>query len=77
METNSLEKLVEYATPGSQNLIVMSGRGSKLHTTFNPPLEWASTSVGYEMSLLRLETYFSFPNIDSTNNTIRIFITEK
>ena len=76
MET-SLNKLVEYAAPGPQNLIVMSGGGSKLHTRFNPPLEYNTSSVGYEMSLLRLETYFSFPNIDSTNNTIRISIGRK
>ena len=76
MET-SLDKLVEYAEPGAQNLIVMSGGGSKLHTSFNPPLEWPKTRVGYEMSLLRLETYFSFPNIASTNNTMRISINRK
>ena len=73
----SLDKLVEYAEPGVQNLIVISGGGSRLRTTFNPPLEWPSTSVGYEMSLLRLETYFSFPNIDTTNNTVRICIARK
>ena len=73
----SLDKLVEYAEPGVQNLIVMSGDGSRLRTSFNPPLEWPLTSVGYEMSLLRLETYFSFPNIDSTNNMMRISIARK
>ena len=60
----SLNKLVNYVEPGVQNLIVMSGRGSRVQTSFNPPLEYDSKNVGYEMCLIRLETYFSFPNIN-------------
>lgn len=71
----SLNKLVDYATPGLNNLIIISGPGSRVHTRFNPPLEYPTSAyIGYEMSLLRLETYFSFPNIDAINNTIRISI---
>ena len=68
-----LKKLVEYAKPQPKNLIVLSGEGSRLKTSFNPPLEYP-TSCQFEMSLLRLETYYSFPNIDSTNNCVRISI---
>ena len=65
----NVQKLVDYMEPKPKNLIVVTGRGSKLQTTFNPPLEYPITSsIGYEMSLLRLETYFSFPNIDAKNN---------
>ena len=74
--SDSLNKLVEYATPGNKNLIIISGAGSRLQTKFNPPLEY-DTVVGYEMALLRLETYFSFPNIDASNNKIRISISGK
>ena len=66
MEENlmdSIDKLVEIVEPGQQILIVMTGKGSKLRTVFNPPLELNMSSVGYEISLIRLETYFSFPNI--------------
>ena len=47
----SLKKLVNYVKPGAQNLLVMSGRGSRVQTSFNPPLEYDSTNVGYEMCL--------------------------
>ena len=67
-----IKKLLEYVEPAPQNLIVMSGRGSKLHTKFNPPLEYNHSNVGYELCLIRLETYFSFPNIDSSNNSLRV-----
>ena len=75
---DSIDKLVEIVEPGSQNLIIMTGKGSKLRTVFNPPLEYNLSSVGYEMSLLRLETYFSFPNItENKNNAVNITINDK
>ena len=67
--------MVEYTAPKPQSLIVVSGRGSRLQTTFNPPLEFPTTqTLDYEMSLLRLETYYSFPNIDATKNHFRVSI---
>ena len=42
-----------------------------METIFNPPLEF-SPSCRYEIALCRLETYYSFPNIDATNNTIKV-----
>ena len=72
----TLNKVIKYMQPGQKNLIVSSGRGSRLHTDFNPPLEFNSSDVGYEMCLIRLETYFSFPNVDKTNNSIRISISD-
>ena len=72
-----VKKLVEFVEPGQQNLIVMSGKGSKLRNVFNPPLELNMSSVGYEMCLIRLETYFSFPNIAERNNAVKIYINSK
>jgi hypothetical protein len=37
-------------------------------------MEFLLSNAGYEMAMYRLETYFSFPNIDSSNNSIRISI---
>ena len=75
---DSINKLVEFVEPGPQNLIVMTGKGSKLRTVFNPPLEYNTSSVGYEMCLIRLETYFSFPNItENKNNAVKISIGRK
>ena len=64
-----LKRLVEHAEPKPIHLIVMSGKQSRLKTTFNPPLVFPSR---YEMALCRLETYYSFPNIDATNNTVKV-----
>ena len=72
-----VKKLVEFVEPGPQNLIVMTRKGSKLRTIFNPPLELNISSVGYEMCLMRLETYFSFPNISENNNAVNISINGK
>ena len=71
MEEN-MNKLVEYATPGEEYYLIVSGSGSRLHTKYNPPLEFEPSNAGYEISLHRLETYFSFPNLDDSNNAIRI-----
>jgi hypothetical protein len=71
---DSLSQLAEYARPGEGKYLIATGRGSKLRTSFNPPLEFESSSAGHEIALLRVETYFSFPNIDSSNNRLRISI---
>ena len=71
---DSLSQLVEYTRPGDGKYLIVTGRGSKLRTNFNPPMEFESTSTGYEIALLRIEKYFSFPNIDSSNNCLRISI---
>ena len=73
MEEN-LRKLVDYSIPGDEQSIVISGSSSRLYTRYEPPMKFLSSNTGYEMALYRLETYFSFPNIDSTNNSIRISI---
>ena len=51
--------------------IVLSGIGSKLEAHFTPPLD---VGCKYEVALVSLETYRSFPNIDLTNNKIKILI---
>ena len=66
-----LQKLVEHAEPKPSQLVIISGKNSRLETTFNPPLVFPK-SCPYEMALCRLETYYSFPNIDDTNNKIKV-----
>ena len=66
-----LKKLVEHAEPKPSHLIVVSGNKSRLETIFNPPLVFPR-SCRYEMALCRLETYYSFPNIDATNNMVKM-----
>ena len=69
MMEEHLKRLVEHAEPKTSHLIIVSGKASILKTTFNPPLVFPSS---YEMALCRLETYYSFPNIDATNNTVKV-----
>ena len=66
-----LKKLVENAEPKPSQLIVVSGKHSRVRTTFNPPLEFSKSCL-HEMALYSLETYYAFPNIDVTNNTIKV-----
>ena len=73
----SLKKLVECVKPGQKNLIIMTGKGSKLRTVFNPPLEYNMSRVGYEMCLIRIETYFSFSIIAESTNAMNISINGK
>ena len=67
---DSLSKLVELTAPGGAKYLIVSGKESRLRTNYNPPLECESTRVGYEIALLRVETYFSFPNVDESNNGV-------
>ena len=69
-----LQKLVEHAEPKPRYNIIVTGSTSKLQTVFSPPLVFAGGSCHYEMALMRLETYYSFPNINGRNNTVHISI---
>ena len=52
--------------------IVVSNYGDNCHieTDFSPPLE-LDKNKEYEMALVNLETYWSFPNITEKNNLFR------
>ena len=67
-----LQKLVEHAEPKPKSVICVSGNSSKLKTSFIPPLEFPSSY----MALTSLETYYSFPNIDTSNNHVKISFDE-
>ena len=72
-----LEKLVEHAKPKPSYNIIITGNSSRLHTRFNPPLAFpAVPSCYYEMALFKLETYYSFPNIDASNNCVKVYIND-
>ena len=49
----------------------MSGNKLRWKTSFIPPLQFPPSS-SYEMALTSLETYYSFPNIDATNNHLKM-----
>ena len=47
--------------------VIVSGDQSNFNTLFNPKIELDKEKV-YEIALVNLETYYSFPNIDDSNN---------
>ena len=65
---NYLENISRNSNPKNNFYIVIQGNKSRLKTTFSSPLN----GKGYELALVGLSTYFSFPNIDDTNNQITI-----
>src|SRR5688572_26421744 len=68
--TTIMEKVERNTSSKSSFYILLSKRSAKIRTQFNPLIE-LDAGKKYEMSLLNLETYFSFPNIDATNNHFR------
>ena len=67
MEVELLEKIVKNTTHKTSIQIIVSDNKSSFNTRFNPKLELDRDKV-YEIALVNLETYYSFPNIDETNN---------
>ena len=66
-EIELLEKIVKNTTHKTSFQIIVSGNESSFNTRFNPKIELDRDKV-YEISLVNLESYYSFPNIDETNN---------
>ena len=52
--------------------VVLTGVGSKLETQFSPPLSF-DPGYRYELALVSIESYYSFPNISSNNNRLKVF----
>lgn len=70
MESKQLEQIVENTRSKTGCQILVSGTDSRIVTTFEQPIK-LEPSKQYELALLNLETYYSFPNIDDTNNKLR------
>ena len=51
--------------------IIISDNASLIRTTFSPPLIFPQ-DCHYEMAVCSLETYYSFPNIDESNNMLKV-----
>ena len=66
MEVELLEKIVKNTTHKTSFQIIVSDNKSNFNTRFNPKIELDRDKV-YEIALVNLETYYSFPNIDESN----------
>ena len=67
MEAKLLEKIVKNTEHKTSFQIIVSGNESSFNAMFSPSLELVREKV-YEIALVNLETYYSFPNIDESNN---------
>ena len=67
MEVKLLEKIATNTSHKTSFQIVVSGNESSFNTMFSPNIELVKDRV-YEIALVNLETYYSFPNIDEMNN---------
>ena len=66
----SLEKIVQNTNPKSSLQIIVSNDTTRFTTRFNPPIQLEKDKL-YEIALINLETYYSFPNVDASNNYFR------
>ena len=65
-----LKQLVKNTSSKLSNSIVLSGNTSNFTIGFSPTIS-LSQDRNYEVALIRLETYYSFPNINETNNLFK------
>ena len=71
--TEEILKQIEKNTgPKHSFSIVLSSNKTSFNTKFSPPID-LDKDKSYEITLVNLETYYSFPNIDSTNNHFDFF----
>ena len=65
-----LEKIVQNTEPKNSLQIIVSNNKTRFRTRFNPPIQ-LDKDKQYEIALVNLETYYSFPNIVASNNYFR------
>ena len=77
IENNKLlEKLVKNTSPKEEHQIIVSDNKSVSSSEFESPL-LLDKDKQYEIALVDLETYYSFPNISKYNNVIEYTINNK
>ena len=62
-----LKKIVINTEPKRSFSIVVSDNKTRFKTWYKPPIQ-LNKKKDYEIALNNLETYYSFPNIDKSNN---------
>ena len=67
MERELLEKITLNTEPKESFQNVVSDNKTRLTTQFNPHIQ-LKKNKGYEIALVNLETYYSFPNITEENS---------
>ena len=62
-----LKQIVNKTEPKRSFSVVVSDNKTRFKTWFTPPIQ-LDKKKDYEIMLMNLETYYSFPNIDRSNN---------
>ena len=62
-----LEEIAENTRAKDSTILTVTGSGSSIVTIYEQPIK-LDRKRHYQLALLNLETYYSFPNIDETNN---------
>ena len=71
MEAELLQTIADNTDAKDSFYIVVTTKESSTVTSFSPPIIFRQRNNGdtnYEMALVGLNTYYSFPNINKTNN---------
>ena len=63
MERELLERIAHYTEHKESLQIVVSDNKTKFTTQFNPRIQ-LKTDKKYQIALVNLDTYYSFPNVD-------------
>ena len=66
---NLLKQIVNNTEPKRSFSIVVSDNKTRFKTWFKPPIQ-LDKKKDYEIVLINLETYYSFPNIDRSNDCV-------
>ena len=64
-----LDEIADNTRPKSSLILTVTGSGSSIVTVYEQPIK-LNHKRNYKLALLNLETYYSFPNIDTTNNKL-------
>ena len=67
MEADLLKQIIKNTEHETSCQIIVSNNKFRFNTRLNPTLQ-LDKEKEYEIALVNLETYYSFPNIDETNN---------
>ena len=67
MEVDLLKQIIKNVAHKASFQIIISGNESKFNTILNLTLQ-LDRDKEYKIALVNLKTYYSFPNIDETNN---------
>ena len=67
---NLLKQIVNNTDPKKSCSVVVSDNNTRFKTWFKPPIQ-LDKKKDDEIVLINLETYYSFPNIDRSNNCFR------